>query len=72
MQGGKQPPTWVIFFSEGHNVDSLHVILLETTKLLLMGQEREDRAQALAEDDEWWDAFEQTRQLQREASLEPH
>lgn len=38
MQEGKQPPTWVIFFGKGHNVDSLHVILLETTKLLLVGQ----------------------------------
>lgn len=38
MQGGNWPPTWVVFFSKGHNMDSLHVILLEKTKLLLMGQ----------------------------------
>lgn len=37
-QGGKWPPTWVIFFSKGYDVDTLHVILLETIQLLLMGQ----------------------------------
>lgn len=37
-QGRKWAPTWVIFFSKGYDVNTLHVILLETTQLLLMGQ----------------------------------
>lgn len=37
-QGRIWPPTWVVFFSKGYDVDTLHVILLETTQHLLMGQ----------------------------------